>query len=461
MEERLGEGAAGIVYRAVHVGLEKSFAIKLLKTAGPPTSAVLERFRREAVTLGRLRHPNIVAVTDFGIDGPAGGLPYIVTELLEGWSLSDIYRDQRPVRLKDAFFLLGQIAAAVDSAHDAGVLHRDLKPNNVFVCSDNLDSPSLKVLDFGLAKLSEGPDESGCYTSSDGAESPTVLTTTGLLLGTPLYLAPEVIRLGQASRSSDIYSFGVLAYEILSGKPPFRGTLEEVLAYHLEADPPPLPLPPEIWRPLRDTLQKDPAVRPCTAGEVVRRLQEGLLEAERACWATAKVPRPPTVWRERALFSDRCKATGASQHPLEIDDELRRFATEARAVLTRGTTLLYYDFGWSQSFLFVVEAAPSAGSFFYPLAIGRDEIQRDVEAFCGVWSRSSTDLSELKEHGRRLYDLLVRPAEPVLAKADRWLISPDRPLQALPFATLFSGIRYLADLKPVYIDHTRLGFRRR
>lgn len=432
LEERLGEGAIGVVYRAFHAGLEKAVAVKLLKTAGAPAPDTLERFRREAVALGRLRHPNIVAVTDFGIDRKAGGLPYIVTELLEGWSLSDICRDQPPLQLMDAFFLLSQIAAAVDSAHDAGVLHRDLKPGNIFVCSDNPDSPSVKVLDFGLAKLSAGPNDSGRDTLLDGAENPSGLTTTGLLLGTPLYLAPEVIRLGQASRSSDIYSFGVLAYEILGGRPPFQGTLEEVLAYHLEADPPPLPLPPEIWRPLRETLQKDPALRPGTTGEVVRRLRIGLLNAEqaRACWASAKRYDTP-----RLHFS------------------LRRFASKIRTFLARGTMLLFYDVGWSQSFLVVVEAAPGEGSFFYTLAIERDEIKREVEAFRDVWSGPSTDLSALKERGRRLYDLLVRPAEPVLAKADRWLISLDGPLETLPFAALFSGSRYLADIKPIYIDH--------
>lgn len=265
LEERLGEGAVGVVYRAVHVGLEKSFAIKLLKTAGAPSPAALERFRREAVALGRLRHPHIVEVTDSGIDG-SEGVPYIVTELLEGMPLSG------PLPLAQALPLLDQIAGAIDAAHRAGVLHRDLKPGNVFVCA----SGPVKVLDFGLAELLAAPDR-----SSDFFEE----------IGTPLYVAPEVIRSGEASRASDIYSFGVLAYEILGGKPPFRGSVAEVLAGHLEKEPPPLFLPQEVWHALREALQKDPALRPRTAGEVVRRLREGAAQAEWARWKSIEVPR--------------------------------------------------------------------------------------------------------------------------------------------------------------------------
>ena len=292
MEERLGEGAVGVVYRAVHIDLEKSFAIKLLKTSGPPSSTALERFRREAVALGRLRHPNIIEVTDFGIDESEGDRPYIVTELLEGRLLSEACRDQGPLPLAQALPFLEQIAAAVDAAHEAGILHRDLKPGNVFVCSESPDSPNVKVLDFGLAKLLTEPDKPSDGTFPVGGESPPALTTTGLLLGTPLYMAPELIRHGKASRSSDIYSFGALAYEILGGKPPFQGTLEEVLAGHLNAEPPPLPLSPEVWHPLRATLQKDPAHRPDTAGEVVHRLTEAstaLAERQGVGWAKGQI----------------------------------------------------------------------------------------------------------------------------------------------------------------------------
>jgi serine/threonine protein kinase len=264
-----------------------------LKTAGDPDPAALERFRREAVALGRLQHPQIVEVTDSGIDGSSGGVPYLVMELVEGVPLSELCRDQGPLPLAQALPLLEAIAGAVDAAHSAGVLHRDLKPGNVFVCAAGPESPRVKVLDFGLAELLARPGETTIAPAgpADGEEVPPGLTATGALQGTPLYAAPELIRHGEASRASDVYSFGVLAYELLGGKPPFQGTMAQVLAGHLEAEPPPLPLSPEVWLALREALQKDPALRPYTAGDLVRRLREGAAQAEGARWRSIEVPR--------------------------------------------------------------------------------------------------------------------------------------------------------------------------
>jgi serine/threonine protein kinase len=288
LEERLGEGALGVVHRAVHLGLEKAFAVKLLKTANASTPAALARFRKEALALGRLQHPHIVEVTDSGVDDSTG-IPYLVMEHLEGTPLSELCRTRGPLPLPQALLILEEIAGAVDAAHGAGILHRDLKPGNVLVCSAGSDSARVKVLDFGLAELLAEPRDA--EPSPGAPESGPGLTSTGALPGTPLYVAPEVIRSGEASPASDIYAFGVIAYEILGGKPPFQGTASEVLASHLEAEPPRLDLPAEVWQALRQALEKEPALRPRTAGDVVRRLRAGAARAERTRWRSTEVPR--------------------------------------------------------------------------------------------------------------------------------------------------------------------------
>ncbi len=289
LEERLGEGALGVVHRAVHLGLEKAFAVKLLKTANASTPAALARFRTEALALGRLRHPHIVEVTDSGVDDSTG-TPYLVMEHLEGTPLSELCRAWGPLPLPRALAILEEIAGAVDAAHRAGILHRDLKLGNVLVCAAGSDSARVKVLDFGLAELLAEPQDAE-PSSSGVPESGPGLTSTGALPGTPLYVAPEVIRHGKASPASDIYSFGVIAYELLVGKPPFQGTVSEVLAGHLETEPPRFDLPTEVWQALRQALEKEPALRPRTAGEIVWRLREGAARAERARWKSTEIPR--------------------------------------------------------------------------------------------------------------------------------------------------------------------------
>ena len=287
LEARLGEGATGVVYRAVHLDLKKTFAVKLLKTGSPDPSS-LARFRREAEALGQLRHPHVVEVTDFGIDMAAGG--YLVMELLEGITLADFCREQGPVPLERALPLLEAIAAAVDAAHAQGVLHRDLKPGNVLLCPTPEGEPIAKVLDFGLAEISgTHPDEG--FPPDGEMDSEGRLTATGSLVGTPLYVAPELIRWQAASRASDLYSFGVIAYELLAGRPPFQGSMVKVLAGHLDAEPPVPDLPGEVWQALQELLRKDPAQRPSAASETVRRVRRAAERAALARWRATEMPR--------------------------------------------------------------------------------------------------------------------------------------------------------------------------
>lgn len=296
LDELLGEGSSGIVYRATHLGLKKVFALKLLKPGPALDPFAAGRFQREAEALGRLHHPHIVAVTDFGKD-PETGTSYLVMELLDGAPLSERCRTAGPFSLERALPILDAIAAAVDAAHEQGILHRDLKPGNVLLCGTAEEDPAVKVLDFGLAEISAHPhpldmgDENALVLAEDeGAPS---LTATGDLLGTPLYVAPEVIRGAPAGRASDLYSFGVIAYEMLVGRPPFSGTTRQVLTGHLtgEPSPPAGALPAGVWSALQKPLAKDPDRRPATAREVVRQLRAAAGDEDRERWRRAEVPR--------------------------------------------------------------------------------------------------------------------------------------------------------------------------
>jgi CHASE2 domain-containing sensor protein len=290
LDGRLGEGTAGVVYRATHLGLQKVFALKLLKPGPAVDPFSASRFQREAEALGRLRHPHIVTVTDAGID-PATAAPYLVMELLEGALLSELCRTAGPLSLDRALPVLEAIAAAVDAAHAEGILHRDLKPANVFL-EGTAGERTVKVLDFGLAEIVAAPVPADAASRpAPGAAGDGRLTATGELLGTPLYAAPEVIRGGRAGRASDLYSFGVIAYEMLAGRPPFSGSTREVLAGHLAAEPSGEGLSTAVWSALRECLAKDPGRRPATAREAVRRLRAAAAEERRRRWRRGEGPR--------------------------------------------------------------------------------------------------------------------------------------------------------------------------
>lgn len=294
LEELLGEGSTGKVFRAHHLDLERPFALKALKARAAPGSLALARFRQEAEALGCLQHPNIVDEADFGID-PATGTAYLVLEYLEGCSLAELLRQKGSLPFEHALPVLAQIAAAVDGAHSQGVLHRDLKPANVFLQDRPGAPPLVKVLDFGLAEL-VGRRVRGARRAPATAGDP-ALTPCGALTGTPHYAAPEVIRDQHTSPASDVYSFGVLAYEMLAGRPPFCGTTSEVLDSHLERLPPPIPgLVPDLERGLLEMLHKEPARRPPSATAGVARLAQAAARGRQR--GTGGTP-GPVKWNPR------------------------------------------------------------------------------------------------------------------------------------------------------------------
>jgi Tol biopolymer transport system component len=253
----LGTGGMGAVYRAHDSRLRREVAIKVLPPAFSSDPNRLKRFEQEALAVARLAHPNIVAVHDIGTHE---GSPYIVMELLDGASLREKMHGSLPLRL--ALEYSTQIARGLAAAHERGIVHRDLKPENVFVTRDN----RVKILDFGLAKLTD-------------ANSPTEATASTLtnhgfaLLGTAAYMSPEQVRGVAADHRADLFSLGVVLYEMIWGISPFRkATSVETTAAILRDDPPDPPAGPDpypaLWRLVRRCLEKDPVTRFQSAGDL-------------------------------------------------------------------------------------------------------------------------------------------------------------------------------------------------
>ncbi|HEV2859674.1 MAG TPA: serine/threonine-protein kinase [Pyrinomonadaceae bacterium] len=269
LDARLGEGGMGTVYSATHLLIERSVAVKVLNPRLLTDEAAKERFRREARAAGRLQHSNAVAVTDFG--ETRDGVVYLVMELLEGRPLRDLLAHESPLDPARAVSIMLQVAAAVGAAHEAGIIHRDLKPGNIFVVQRPNAPHIVKVLDFGIAKLAP--------TEGDGVPLNT-LTGTGVMIGTPRYMSPEQCDGAQLTPAADVYSLGVILYEMLTGQTPFTGATPLALALkHSSEQPRPLReivpgVPPALEDVVLHTLAKSPEERPADAGEFRRELFE-------------------------------------------------------------------------------------------------------------------------------------------------------------------------------------------
>jgi predicted Ser/Thr protein kinase len=256
IEQLIGRGGMGAVYRAHDVRLDRLVALKVVRAEllGDPDAR--RRFRREAQIVARLQHPAIVSVFDYGTF--ADGAAYLVMEFVRGEDLRRVMQREGRLEPRRAVRILSAVCGAIEAAHREGVLHRDLKPENILLPGGEFEA---KVLDFGVAKVvDEGRGEMA------GAEAPTMVTAAGMIVGTPAYMAPEQLRGAAPDARTDIFSLGVIAYELLSGDLPFgRGSLADVVLAHARGVPPLAGVPPALERAVRAALEAEPDRRPASA----------------------------------------------------------------------------------------------------------------------------------------------------------------------------------------------------
>src|SRR5689334_8274141 len=256
----IGAGGMGEVYRARDARLGRDVAVKVLPASFSSDHDRLQRFAQEARAAAALNHPNILSIFDIGEDT---GAPYVVSELLEGETLRQKLQSG-PLTLRKASEAATQMANGLAAAHEKGIVHRDLKPENLFLTADG----RLKILDFGLAKLTR-PE-----STSPEAATVQVATDPGTVMGTVGYMSPEQVRGKNADHRSDIFAFGAILYEMLSGKRAFHGdTPADTMSAILKDDPPDLVetnrnVSPALERIVRHCLEKNPQQRFQSAGDL-------------------------------------------------------------------------------------------------------------------------------------------------------------------------------------------------
>jgi serine/threonine-protein kinase len=281
----VGSGGMATVYKGVDMLLQRRVAVKVLRERFANDPEFLERFQREARAAANLDHTNIVTVYDVGKDG---AWHYIVMEYVDGQDLKTLIRQKGRLSVAEALGIATQIAAGVGHAHKATVIHRDIKPQNVLVTPDGL----AKVVDFGIARALS---ESG-------------LTDSNTVWGSPIYFAPEQAAGDPPTPASDVYSIGVVMYEMLTGSPPFQADNPTALAMkHLREEPPPLAVrnphvPPRLEWIVRKLLSKEPSARYRTAEQLAHVLEEYQLQVEQpTSWQQAVTPGPATGSYEEHL----------------------------------------------------------------------------------------------------------------------------------------------------------------
>jgi serine/threonine protein kinase len=443
---RSGMGGMGTVYRALHLGIQKIVAVKLLPTARRNDPRFIARFQIEAQALGQLEHVNIVRVTDFGFDA-AHAMPFLVMEYLEGVPLSDHLARRGPLSPETALPLLAQVASAIDYAHAAGILHRDLKSSNVLLLDEDSLAPAVKVVDFGLAgflvpsettpdltpTLLDGtpPEEERPAPAASGGEVGGTESLGGLgggggsgsggggghgqqpdiagLLGTPAYIAPEIWQGQEAGRASDLWAFGVLIFATLTGRLPFPGPGKQRIREQVARGAPrpsslnPVlhpDLDPAVLAPLRTA----PAARPQRATEVVEGLRRALGELGQSRWRAQEVPRRLILAALLAAVAPLALMAAALAGPvISLENQLvdLRFSFASPRLPRRDLALLLID-------------EPTLAAEPTPLAARADEVGTALErVFAGGARGVAVDalLPRTWSASESFSDLLLRHAD--------------------------------------------------
>jgi serine/threonine-protein kinase len=335
IERRIGEGAMGVVFAARHLGLDETVAIKFVRPDVEDTAGAMARFAREAKLAARIHSEHVAKVFDVGVLEPLG--PFIVMEYLQGASLAQVLETEGALPAERLVGYLLQACEALAAAHAVGVVHRDVKPDNLFVTRRG-GTEVVRLLDFGIAQvLPNGPALDG-----DTANGPAVV------LGSPLYMAPEQLRPSSiVDARADIWAIGVVSYELLSGNMPFEGgSLPEICASILEAEPPELgpSCPAELSAIVKRCLMKDPARRFATVAELAAALLPlAARDAHSYASRASSILRASSAVPTAALVAKHVDSSGATREtvaPARDEGPRRRSVRFHSSALVASTTIL-------------------------------------------------------------------------------------------------------------------------
>jgi serine/threonine-protein kinase len=317
IEELINEGGMGAVYRATHVLMDKTVAVKVLHPALAADDKIVARFSREARAASRISHPHALSVTDFGED--KGGVVFLVMEYLNGETLKEVIRKEGPMPLPRTVEIIRQVCGALEAAHSEGVVHRDLKSDNIMLI-DVGGGDWAKVLDFGIAKITE-------KVGQDPA-----LTAPNLIIGTPQYMSPEQCsQAAEIDSRSDIYSLGVILYELLIGHVPFTGeSPTAIMMKHLQEPPPSVleerkDLPASVGRVVTRAMAKRPEDRYQTVSELTEDFTAAAADKPAAAAASTTGPASSDRSTNRIVVP-----TGSNEAPRSTASEDHDEATVVR-----------------------------------------------------------------------------------------------------------------------------------